>query len=54
MIKVKFIQVYEADRTYKVGEEAEFEDQKATNLVSVGLAEFVEKKEVKEKKVSNE
>ena len=53
MIKVKFIQVYEADRTYKVGEEAEFEDQKATNLVSVGLAEFVGK-EPKEKKVSNE
>ena len=53
MIKVKFIKQYEGDRTYKIGEVVEFEDQKATNLVSVELAEFVGK-ESKEKKVSNE
>lgn len=53
MIKVEFIKEYESDRTYKVGEVAEFEDQKATNLVSVELAKFVTK-ETKKEKSSNE
>lgn len=52
MTKVEFIKQYESDRTYKIGEVAEFEDQKATNLVSVGLAKFAEKKETKKEEIT--
>lgn len=49
LLKVKFKDIYESDRTYKIGEVAFFEPQKASNLVSVGLAEFVNETKTKEK-----
>lgn len=51
-MKVEFIKKFESDRTYNIGDVAEFEDQKAINLVSVELAKFVEEKPKKEKTVN--